>query len=100
MKSLAYAFAATVALAVSYGASAQSTPLTREQVRAELVQLEQAGYKPEVADPYYPRALQVARTRVATTDTTGYGAQAAPVVQTGRATSAAPNDSNAARTGQ
>ncbi len=100
MKSLAYAVAATVALTVSHGASAQSTPLTREQVRAELVQLEQAGYKPEVADPYYPRALQAAQARVATTDATGYGAQPAPAVQTGRATDGAPSNSNAARTSQ
>ncbi|WP_242449045.1 DUF4148 domain-containing protein [Burkholderia metallica] len=88
MKSFIYAVVAATALSASYSAFAQSNPsgqLTRAQVRAELVQLEQAGYKPEVSDPYYPRALQTAQARATNADETGYGAQAAAGVRTGRA---------------
>ncbi|AOI90847.1 DUF4148 domain-containing protein [Burkholderia pseudomultivorans] len=87
MKSFIYAAIAATALSASYGAFAQSNPsgeLTRAQVRAELVQLEQAGYKPEVSDPHYPRALQNAQARVTNADETGYGAQAAAGVRAGR----------------
>lgn len=91
MKSFIYAAVAAAALSASYGAFAQSTPsgqLTREQVRAELVQLEQAGYKPEVSDTQYPRALQTAQERVTNADATGYGAQAAPRIHAGRVAAA------------
>ncbi|MBN3785448.1 DUF4148 domain-containing protein [Burkholderia sp. Ac-20353] len=86
MKSFIYAVVAATALSASYGAFAQSNQgqLTRAQVRAELVQLEQAGYKPEVADQYYPRALQAAQARATNADETGYGAQAAAGVRAGR----------------
>ena len=41
-------------------------PVTRAQVRAELVQLEKAGYNPaRSADPYYPNDIQTAEARVA-----------------------------------
>nr|WP_244135676.1 DUF4148 domain-containing protein [Burkholderia seminalis] len=78
MKSFITAVVAATALSASYGAFAQSNPsgqLTRAEVRAELVQLEQAGYKPEVSDPYYPRALQTAQARVTNADEAGYGTQ-------------------------
>ncbi|RAB84779.1 DUF4148 domain-containing protein [Burkholderia multivorans] len=91
MKSFIYAAVAAAALSASYGAFAQSNPsgqLTREQVRAELVQLERAGYKPEVSDTQYPRALQTAQERVTNADATGYGAQAAPRIHAGRVTAA------------
>ncbi|WP_063553139.1 DUF4148 domain-containing protein [Burkholderia territorii] len=88
MKSFIYAVAAVAALSTSVGAFAQSSAsdqLTRAQVCAELVQLEQAGYKPEVSDVHYPNALQTAQARVTNGDATGYGAQAAAGVRTGRA---------------
>ncbi|MDR5752753.1 MULTISPECIES: DUF4148 domain-containing protein [unclassified Caballeronia] len=57
---------AAVVLAVSplvtYAQSEQ--PLTRAQVRAELVQLEKAGYDPALRDPYYPNNLQAAEAKV------------------------------------
>ncbi|PFH20006.1 MULTISPECIES: DUF4148 domain-containing protein [Burkholderia] len=87
MKSFIYAVAAATALTASFGAFAQSNPsgeLTRAQVRAELVQLEQAGYKPEVSDVHYPNALQTAQARVTNDDATGYGTQAAASVRAGR----------------
>ncbi|KWF11412.1 DUF4148 domain-containing protein [Burkholderia pseudomultivorans] len=81
MKSLVYAVVAATALSASVGAFAQSN-VTRAQVRNELVQLEQAGYKPSQSSPYYPADIQAAQARVAG-DNSGYGAQPAPVVQGG-----------------
>ncbi|KVD22069.1 purine-nucleoside phosphorylase [Burkholderia ubonensis] len=85
MKSFIYAVVAATALSASYGAFAQSSQPspTRAQVRAELVQLEQAGFKPEASDVHYPQALQAAQTRVTNADETGYGAQAAAGVRAG-----------------
>ncbi|MGS1000902.1 DUF4148 domain-containing protein [Burkholderia glumae] len=84
MKSLITAVAAATALTASFAASAQTNgPVTRAQVRAELVQLERAGYRPGVASPYYPDDIQAAQARVAGTDTSGYGPQAAPTVRSG-----------------
>ncbi len=72
-------------------AFASEAVVTRAQVRAELAQLQQAGYVPGRAnDPHYPDDLQVALTRIhahdivaADTSTSGYGADAAAVTQSG-----------------
>jgi len=82
MKSLVSAVVAAVALSASFGAFAQST-VTRAQVRNELVQLEKAGYTPSQSSPYYPADIEAAQARVRGADNSGYGAQAAPVVQGG-----------------
>jgi Domain of unknown function (DUF4148) len=77
MKKLALAslFALAVFPALS---QAQSTdqPVTRAEVRADLKQLEQAGYNPSARDPYYPADIQAAEARVhgSGEGTTGYGA--------------------------
>ncbi|WP_179402651.1 DUF4148 domain-containing protein [Burkholderia guangdongensis] len=88
MKSLAQAAVIAAALAVPAVSFAQSNaPLTRAQVRAELIQLEQAGYRPGLgSDPTYPDSIQAATARVAAkntmaqtrpvADTSGYGADA------------------------
>ncbi|QGZ60370.1 DUF4148 domain-containing protein [Paraburkholderia acidisoli] len=80
MKNLiAAALAATVlaAPALSF-AQASQAPVTRAQVRAELAQLEQAGYRPGVSSPYYPEDLQAAEARVnqqnGAAQATAYGA--------------------------
>lgn len=92
MKSLVYAVVAASALTASFGAFAQSSqPLTRAQVRAELVQLEKAGYQPGLSSPYYPEDIQAAQARVqGAADTSGYGAQAVPVAHVGAPAAAAP----------
>ncbi|WP_321849546.1 DUF4148 domain-containing protein [Burkholderia diffusa] len=80
-----------VSAAVAAPAFASDAVVTRAQVRAELVQLQQAGYVPGRAnDPHYPDDLQVALTRIhandtvaADTATSGYGADAAAVTQSG-----------------
>jgi hypothetical protein len=69
MKSLIQALLVTAVLAAPVIASAQSNePLTRAQVRAELVQLEQAGWRPSMNmgnDPDYPAGIQAAEAKVA-----------------------------------
>ncbi|KWA03025.1 DUF4148 domain-containing protein [Burkholderia territorii] len=103
MKSFIYAVAAAAALSTSAGAFAQSNSsnqLTRAEVRAELVQLEQAGYKPEVSDVHYPNALQTAQARVTNSDATGYGAQAAAGMRTGRAITVKQNARDSVYFGQ
>jgi hypothetical protein len=67
MKSLVQAVVVAAALVAPLASFAQSNqPLTRAQVRAELVQLEKAGYSPGAsADAYYPRDIQAAEARVA-----------------------------------
>lgn len=47
-------------------AQASQAPLTRAQVRAELIQLEQAGYSPSSgADASYPADIEAAEAKVA-----------------------------------
>ena len=54
----------TVALPVLAGAQENGAPVTREQVRAELVALEKAGYHPGKPSPYYPADIQAAEAKV------------------------------------
>jgi hypothetical protein len=80
MKSLIKAVALAAVLVVPAVSFAQSQPgngpVTRAQVRNELIQLEQAGYRPEVNDRYYPDDIQAAQARVNAENgvqTSGYG---------------------------
>ena len=88
MKTLiAAALAATVLAAPALSFAQESQPLTRAQVRAELVQLEQAGYRPGVSSPYYPADMQAAQAKVAqqnaTAEATAYGASTNGSTQAG-----------------
>ncbi|NPT46489.1 DUF4148 domain-containing protein [Paraburkholderia sp. 1N] len=67
MKSLIQAAVVAAALAAPVAAFAQSNaPLTRAQVRAELIQLEKAGYQPGQGDnTTYPTQIQAAEAKVA-----------------------------------
>jgi len=68
MKSLIKAVALAVVIAAPVASFAQSNqPLTRAEVRSQLVQLEKAGYNPGRTgrDPYYPEDIQAAEARVA-----------------------------------
>jgi Domain of unknown function (DUF4148) len=60
---------AIVALALTAAsasfAQSQPTTVTRAQVRAELIQLEHAGYSPGADDVYYPNNIQNAEARIA-----------------------------------
>jgi hypothetical protein len=65
IKSLMLAAAVAAPLAVPAVSFAQSNePLTRAQVRAELVQLEKAGYNPAADYNDYPQNIQAAEARV------------------------------------
>jgi hypothetical protein len=60
---VAASFAALVAVpALSFAQSSQ--PVTRAEVKAELVQLQQAGYSPASDNTQYPANLQAALARV------------------------------------
>ena len=67
MKSLIQAVVVAAALAAPVAVFAQSNqPVTRAQVRAELVQLEKVGYHVGDSDEtHYPDAIQAAETKVA-----------------------------------
>lgn len=59
------ALAALAALAVSpLTALAQNEGLTRDQVKQDLKQVEQAGYNPSERDAYYPNNIQAAEQKV------------------------------------
>jgi hypothetical protein len=78
MKSLIQAVAVAVALVVPVASFAQSnSPVTRAQVRAELVQLEKAGYHVGDGDhTNYPQEIQAAEAKVAAqqvAENGGYG---------------------------
>jgi hypothetical protein len=69
MKSLIYAVSIGAVLSISpimsYAQSNQANqPLTRAQVRAELVQLEKAGYDPASDQTQYPKNIQAAEAKV------------------------------------
>ncbi|WP_446901756.1 DUF4148 domain-containing protein [Burkholderia sp. YIM B11467] len=91
MKSLikAVALAALVAAPVVSFAQSNQQPLTRAEVRAELVQLEKAGYNPNDW-MNYPENIQAAQAKIAAAqtgaqaDATGYGANAAATSQSGQ----------------
>ncbi|HDR9100712.1 TPA: DUF4148 domain-containing protein [Burkholderia vietnamiensis] len=103
MKLIIYAAIAASVLAAPIASFAQSEQgLTRAQVRAELVQLEQNGYKPLASDAQYPQNIEAAEQRIqpnqpvlAQADTSGYGAVATGAGQSGRrSTHEAPNPVN------
>jgi hypothetical protein len=79
MKSLIQAVALAALIAAPVASFAQSEqPITRAEVKAEVQQLEQAGYNPAAArDPQYPADIQAAEARVSAMkgqgDTSGYG---------------------------
>ncbi|HIC7207660.1 DUF4148 domain-containing protein [Burkholderia stabilis] len=80
-----------VSASVAAPAFADEAGVSRAQVRAELVQLEQAGYRPGRAnDPHYPDDLQAALTRIHANDAvaaeasvSGYGSDAGTATQSG-----------------
>jgi hypothetical protein len=91
MKTLIKAVALAVVVVAPVVSFAQSEqPLTRAEVKDQLKQLEDVGYKPAVAtDSTYPADIQAAEARVAAekataqADTTGYGTTATGSSQAG-----------------
>lgn len=94
MKTLISAVVVAAALVAPVASFAQSNqPVTRAQVRAELAQLEKAGYNPGGDRINYPASLQAAQARVdaqngtALAANSGYGAPIAGGSEAGRAVS-------------
>lgn len=88
MKTLIQAVALAVAVAAPIASFARSNePVTRAQVRAEIVQLAQVGYHVGDSDNvHYPKAVQAAEARVAAANgNTGYGGVANGTSQVGSA---------------
>jgi hypothetical protein len=90
MKSLIKAVAVAAVLAIPTLSFAQSNqPVTRAEVRAQLVQLEKAGYNPaDSSDAHYPAEIQAAESRVAAnnqvTQNTSYGPSTDGASQSGQ----------------
>jgi hypothetical protein len=88
MKSLIQAVIAASVLCAPIAVFAQSNaPVSRAQVRAELIQLEKAGYHVGDGDnAHYPEAIQAAEARVSAQNgaTTGYGGSANGTSSSGR----------------
>lgn len=69
---LTLALAAAIAFPAAAYAQESSSTVTRAQVRAELAQLEGAGYQPGRAnDPHYPADIQAAEAAVASRNDAG-----------------------------
>ncbi|MEM5401032.1 MULTISPECIES: DUF4148 domain-containing protein [Paraburkholderia] len=86
MKSLGQTFVILTVMAAPVVSFAQSnSAVTPEQVRAELVQLEQAGYRPGDGDnTNYPADIQAAEARVAAQNgASGYGGMAGSTTASG-----------------
>jgi hypothetical protein len=95
IKSLVSGVALASALAVPAVSFAQQSngPVTRAQVRAELVQLEKAGWRPAMGmgnNPDYPAGIQAAEAKVAAQNevTGSYGGVAGGVSASGAPTAA------------
>lgn len=89
MKSLIQAVVVAAAFAAPVAVFAQSNaPVTRAQVKAELVQFEQAGGRPNYSnDPYYPQDAQAAQARISAQNGNNQGVGG---VQAGSSASGAP----------
>ncbi|PQV54453.1 DUF4148 domain-containing protein [Paraburkholderia sp. BL21I4N1] len=99
MKSLIEAAVIAALITAPLAAFAQSNQrVTRAQVRAELVQLEKAGYNPATANDYdYPANIQAAEARVAAQNaqTSGYGSATNGSSQAGSRASTTPSSYSA-----
>jgi hypothetical protein len=98
MKSLIQAVAVAAALIVPAASFAQSNaPVTRAQVRAEIVQLQRVGYHMGDGDnAHYPEAIQAAEARVAAMNgNSAYGGVASGSSQAGGGATVSPQDWNA-----
>jgi hypothetical protein len=60
-----------------------NSPVTRAEVRGQLVQLEKAGYNPSSDHADYPKNIQSAEARVNGQDNTAYGPSSAGTVSSG-----------------
>ena len=71
-------------------AQAANAPVTRAEVKADLVRVEQAGYRPQAEDPNYPADIQAADAKIAAQDQTPGAASIGGVPMTGASQAAPP----------
>lgn len=102
MKALKFLALAALAAAPVLSFAQSNEPVTRAQVRAELVQLQKAGYNPAADETQYPRNIQAALARVESSqvaqqaNSSSYGG----VAGASSASGAPHRDANAARAPQ
>jgi Domain of unknown function (DUF4148) len=83
------AILATPAVSFAQSDAPSNAPITRAEVRAELVQLEQAGYNPATDQTQYPKNIEAAQARVNAENgisATSYGASTSGTSATSRGT--------------
>jgi hypothetical protein len=83
------AILATPAVSFAQSNAPSNAPITRAEVRAELVQLEQAGYNPATDQTQYPKNIEAAQARVNAENgisATSYGASTSGTSATSRGT--------------
>lgn len=96
MKALIQAVLISCALAAPAFAFAQSTnapttgPVTRAEVKADLVRVEQAGYRPQAKDVNYPADIQAAEAKIAAQQTSPEASSVGGVAMTGTSQAGAP----------
>ncbi|MEM5446056.1 DUF4148 domain-containing protein [Paraburkholderia sp. BR14263] len=108
MKALKLLALAALAAAPVLSFAQSNEPVTRAQVRAELVQLQKAGYNPAADETQYPRNIQAALARVEATQVAQQAASSSyGGVTAGSSDASAPrkphhamNGTNAARAAQ
>ena len=95
MKSLIQSVVIAAALTAPVAVFAQSNaPVTRAQVKAELIQFEQAGGRVNMSnDPYYPEDAQIAQARVKAQN----GSQDVGGVQAGATASGSPTKADSGK---
>jgi hypothetical protein len=92
MKAFIYAALVSGVLAAPAISFAQdaTAPLTRSEVRADLVRLEQAGYRPSANDLHYPTGIQAAEVRLHAQDATARSNKGVGGVSDGSSQAGAP----------
>ncbi|KUY62088.1 DUF4148 domain-containing protein [Burkholderia sp. RF2-non_BP3] len=77
MNNLIRAVLLSCALSAPIAAFAQTAvgTITRADVRADLVRVEKAGYRPVGTDPYYPDDIQAAEAKIAAQQSRSVAAQ-------------------------
>jgi hypothetical protein len=76
MKLASIIVAAALAIPAVSSFAQSNQPLTRAEVKAELVQLERAGYNPSMDRTTYPVEIQAAEAKVTAQNGQGYGGAA------------------------
>src|SRR5246127_2494371 len=92
MKALVKAVLIACALSASTFAFPKpaNAPVTRAEVKADLVRVEQAGYRPAAKDPNYPADIQAADAKIAAQDQTPGAASIGGAPMTGASQAAPP----------